>query len=556
MPPHLLAKTPYISTGTFCSEAAIGTNALGMALIESTPIQINSGEHFLDGLSHLSCTAVPIHDSRGDLAGVIDLTREGPLHNADTLNILKIAVQNIEARLLCKSHDDKLVVALQKQSQSASFDYPWCGLLAIDPLGIIRGANNQLCTLLGLPISAVIDHSLECLFDITNESLSMGLIRNVSCKFRSSHGTIFVKAVQWPRRAAVKIRDSTEKKLPHEAAAPPTAPADPWQALLQTSSPTLSRQLQAAQRAVYANVPVLLHGATGTGKEVVAQALHASSERANQRFVAINCAAIPEGLIESELFGYREGAFTGSRKGGSTGQLAQAHGGTLFLDEIGDMPLALQARLLRVLQERKISPLGGGSEILLDFRLICATHRDLERMVYDNCFRQDLYYRIKGIVVVLPALREREDFERIVQVLLQRLNASSISVSEELMVLLRQYSWPGNIRQLETVLRTALALRKSDEYTLTSEHLATDFLDELQRYCNKDLSRQFTSTLPASSSSQKASHQKQILLNWRLHEQQLIRMALEQEHGNASAAAKALGMSRATLYRKMRQPEQ
>ena len=547
MTPHLHARTPHIGAGMCCGEATIGTNALGTALVECRSIQVNSGEHFLDGLSHLSCTAVPIHNSRGDLVGAINLAREGPLHNADALNMLAMAVQNIEARLLCKSHDDMLVVALQ--SQSAFLNSPWCGLLAIDPLGVIRGANTHSCTLLGLPVSALIDHSSECLLGITIEALSGVLMRASPYEFHSSHGAIFLKAVQWPGRPMVKSASVREKVIAASRVAVDSA--DPWRSLLQTSPPALARQLQAAQRAMGIGVPVLLHGATGTGKEVVAQALHAASARASQPCVAVNCAAIPEGLIEAELFGYRDGAFTGSRKGGSAGRLVRAQGGTLFLDEIGDMPLALQARLLRVLQERRVTPLGGGSEIALDFALICATHRDLERMVREHGFREDLYYRIKGAVVALPALREREDFEQIVQLLLQRLGALDVSIGAPLMALLRQHAWPGNIRQLEMVLRTALALRQDHEQVLTPEHLSADFRSELQRGKADPHPHALASSISFPASA--APPPEQTPLNWRLNEQQLIRAALAQQHGNVSAAAKALGMSRATLYRKMEQ---
>jgi len=243
----------------------------------------------------------------------------------------------------------------------------------------------------------------------------------------------------------------------------------------------------------------------------------------------VNCAAIPEGLIESELFGYREGAFTGSRRGGMIGRLQQAHGGTLFLDEIGDMPLALQARLLRVLQDRKVAPLGAGEEQDIDIALICATHRDLKQQVADKQFREDLFYRVNGISVMLPALREREDFDALLEVLLAKLGSPGVALAEDLRQLLAGYHWPGNIRQLEMVLRTALAMREEGEAALSLEHLPDSMLDDLN-----------ASERPATGSI-------------RENQLELIRQALDSHQGNVSAAADALGISRATLYRKLKQ---
>jgi transcriptional regulator of acetoin/glycerol metabolism len=243
----------------------------------------------------------------------------------------------------------------------------------------------------------------------------------------------------------------------------------------------------------------------------------------------VNCAAIPEGLIESELFGYREGAFTGSRRGGMVGRLQQAHGGTLFLDEIGDMPLALQARLLRVLQDRKVAPLGAGEEQDIDVALICATHRDLKRLVEDKHFREDLFYRVNGISVMLPALREREDFSSLVGRLLAKLDAPAVTLHDDLSKLLGGYHWPGNIRQLEMVLRTALAMREVGDTVLTFDHLPDSMLDDL------------TATERPQAGS------------IRENELELIRQSLDAHQGNVSAAADALGISRATLYRKLKQ---
>lgn len=297
---------------------------------------------------------------------------------------------------------------------------------------------------------------------------------------------------------------------------------------LAGGDPRLARNLRMARQGLGNGLPVLLLGETGTGKEVVARALHHASRRADKPFVAVNCAAIPEGLIESELFGYREGAFTGSRRGGMVGRLMQAHGGTLFLDEIGDMPLALQARLLRVLQERRVAPLGAADEQEIDVALICATHRDLKRLVHEQHFREDLYYRVNGVSLRLPALRERDDLAAIIDGLLDKAGAKGVGLDPALTALLEGFDWPGNIRQLEMVVRTALAMREDGEPLLTLEHLTDCLLDELAG-----------GTSPSGSLKD--------------NELELISGALARHQGNVSAAAEALGISRATLYRKLKQ---
>jgi transcriptional regulator with PAS, ATPase and Fis domain len=195
------------------------------------------------------------------------------------------------------------------------------------------------------------------------------------------------------------------------------------------------------------------------GKELFARAVHDSGPRRSKPFVAINCAAVPENLIEAELFGYAPGAFTGARRDGSPGRVREAQGGTLFLDEIGDMPLPMQARLLRVLQERQVSPLGGGPSVTVDFALMCATHCKLREAAEQGRFRSDLYYRINGLTLQLPPLRERTDFAVLTKRLLHDLNPGRlVGMAPKLLERLRQHPWPGNLRQYANVLRTASAM--------------------------------------------------------------------------------------------------
>lgn len=509
-----------ITLGACWSEAARGTNALGTALVEARPTLIDCGEHYLDRLSDFSCTSVPIHCPQGDILGVLDLTREGPLGRVhDSTALLSMAVSQIESRVFNASYSEHIVLAFHSRRQY--LESPWQGLLAVSLSGQILAVSAQACQLLHAERSALIGHRCEEFLGLDGLHLLARLQQGATGSLQTAKGEFFYKTLSAPQRSSAFF--SAPRPAPKVQAL--TADLD----ALAGSNARYARALRMACQGLANELPVLLLGETGTGKEVIARALHTAGSRSAKPFVAVNCAAIPEGLIESELFGYRDGAFTGSRRGGMIGRLQQAHGGTLFLDEIGDMPLALQARLLRVLQDRKVAPLGAGEEQDIDVAIICATHRDLKQRVQEQQFREDLFYRVNGISVTLPALREREDFGALITRLLGKLNAPEVTVHADLQRLLDGYHWPGNIRQLEMVLRTVLAMRGPGERELTLEHLPDNVLDDLT-----------ASERPPAGSIRK-------------NELELIRQSLDNHQGNVSAAADALGISRATLYRKLKQ---
>jgi transcriptional regulator of acetoin/glycerol metabolism len=300
---------------------------------------------------------------------------------------------------------------------------------------------------------------------------------------------------------------------------------------------TFGRQLFAKQ------VPILLQGATGTGKEAFAKALHRSGLWFDKAFVTVNCAAIPESLIESELFGYTRGAFTGAVKEGRVGKILQSNGGTLFLDEIGDMPLMLQTRLLRVIEEREVVPLGSDQAIPVNLHVISATHRDILQMIQDGEFREDLYYRLNGVTLHLPLLRDRGDKAELIRTLLQEENADqeSIEIAEDAFRKLLDYSWPGNIRQLRNTLRTASALCR-------------DGIIRLSNLPQEILHTDTRARAPASAAGiAEAAAAAMNLPSAALRDAECAALLreLERMHWNISRTAQALGISRNTLYRKI-----
>jgi transcriptional regulator with PAS, ATPase and Fis domain len=286
-------------------------------------------------------------------------------------------------------------------------------------------------------------------------------------------------------------------------------------------------------------IALLLQGESGAGKEFFAKAFHDSGPRRGKPFVAVNCATLPENLIEAELFGYVPGAYTGARKEGSPGRIREANGGTLFLDEIGDMPPAQQARLLRVLQEREVQPVGGGKAVGIDFSLVCATHHDLKTEMEQGRFRADLYYRINGLTLMLPALRERSDFAALTSRMLTEMAPDkNLALEDTVMSSFVAYAWPGNLRQLANALRTACAMLDDSETHIDWQHLPDDLVEELRR-------APFRAALSAPEKT---------LVGESL--QELSAAAIDRTivacHGNLSETARRLGISRNTLYRRLK----
>jgi transcriptional regulator of acetoin/glycerol metabolism len=306
------------------------------------------------------------------------------------------------------------------------------------------------------------------------------------------------------------------------------------------ADPRMRRNLASGHQLFAKQVPILLHGATGTGKDVLARALHTGSLWSDRPFVTVNCAAIPENLIESELFGYRPGAFTGASREGRAGKILQSSGGTLFLDEIGDMPLTLQARLLRAIEAREVTPVGGDRTIAVDLHVISATHRNLRQMIAFHEFREDLYYRLAGTVLELPSLAERQDKGDLIRTLLLEECGGDdpVDIAADAYERLLDYPWPGNIRQLRNALRTAAAL--CSDHIIRLSNLPQEIVDPAE-----------PPSVPATDAAQATTLEAPIPTLQGAERAALVR-TLQQYDWNVSRAARALGISRNTLYRKFR----
>ena len=320
----------------------------------------------------------------------------------------------------------------------------------------------------------------------------------------------------------------------------------------------LISQLSTACRVITLQTPILLCGETGSGKEVFAKTVHQRSPNARGPFVAINCASLPASLIEAELFGYRAGAFTGAQRGGRPGKILQAHQGTLFLDEIADMPLDLQARLLRVLDDKKVHPLGTDQSFPVEFQLISASHQHLPDLVRHHRFRADLYYRLLGIEMRLSPLRDREDKNALIHHILQAEGHGAKRLTVDAEQTLMAYPWPGNLRELRHVMRTAVAL--ADGGLITTDHLAglsermhKEALFGTTSTAQKDPSKSLSQNLlPQKNKTAEVTTEPQVHLSpARVIERAALLHCIEAQRWNLSQVAHELGVSRNTLYRKI-----
>ncbi len=533
---HTIGDTDFVNRadlvslrpGGIWSEKMQGTNAIGTALEEQAPVKVTGGEHFISSNGFLSCTAAPVFDPYGNLMGALDVSGNCLAVQQHTMALVRISTQQIENQMFASGFTADIVLHFHRRPEFIGSLYE--ALAVFSPDGRLKAANRSALLHLGLDRYTCRQAVFSDLFDLRFGSLSDRTGQLLT--LRTNTGLSLFARVRAPLSA---VRGSGLHHETREQTVDITALE-----ALHRGDTTIRAAIDRVRKVLKHDIPVLLEGESGTGKELFAQAMHACGRRSGKPFIALNCAAIPEGLIESELFGYQEGAFTGASRKGNIGKIRQANGGTLFLDEIGDMPLALQARLLRVLQERTVTPLGGRESFSVDIAIIAATNRKLRDEISAGHFRQDLYYRLNGLIISLPRLRDREDRLHLAQALVDELTdpEQRVSISREVVGLFEKHPWPGNIRQMHSVLRTAIVLL-DNETEITSAHLPEDFLDYFNELSLQD------SAVPA------VEHDTQLSLDQL--EVVAIQKALHECGGNISAAARRLGIARNTLYRKLRE---
>ncbi|BBH34404.1 Transcriptional regulator of acetoin/glycerol metabolism [Pseudomonas sp. 43mfcvi1.1] len=511
------------SAGASWMERCTGTNAIGTALACEQAVHIEHDEHFLKANRFMTGSAAPIFDAERKVIAVLDVSSDSYLPPSHTLGMVKMMSQTVENRLILNLFRGEHF-QLTFNTGLNNLDSQWAGLLIFDESGQVLSANRRADNLLGLSLSRV---SIESLFKVSLLEL-LNQPDGLPFALQASGSNRFQCLLRRPSQVSIKARVFTE-------AAPAPTPVSNAISLntLHFGDSRVEKAVRQAERLLEKDIPLLIHGETGVGKEVFVKALHQASSRCKQPFIAVNCAAIPAELVESELFGYEKGAFTGANQKGSIGLIRKADRGTLFLDEIGDMPLPTQARLLRVLQERCVQPVGSAELFPVDIRIISATNRSLREQVQLGRFREDLYYRIGGLTLELPPLRERSDKQALFKRLWEhhREPTQWAGLSREVLDLFERHPWPGNLRQVSSVLQVALAM--AEEQPIRPEHLPDDFFVDLEME-------------PVETPEP---------LTVDLNDAEDLNRQLQAVGGNISHLARRLGVSRNTLYKRLRQLE-
>jgi transcriptional regulator of acetoin/glycerol metabolism len=529
--------------GSCWPEATEGTCAVGLCATDKLPITVHHGEHFRAINRSLTCSAAPILAPDGQLMGVLDasalMSPEDKSSQHLVLQMVRSTARMIESANFLHAYERQWVLRVNMRREFLEVSTE--GLLAIDGGGHIIAANRRFLQDMGCSAQSLAGRHVEDVFGIRFDEVAAHAVRGAEpMALRLLHsGSQCFGLPRAPRQLAQLVAARRDPGPQRRSGA-----GDGGAALsrLAGADPRMMANVQQAVRVIDKAITVLLHGESGTGKEAFAKALHDASARAGKPFVALNCAAIPETLIESELFGYRDGAFTGARAKGVRGKVMQADGGTLFLDEIGDMPLALQTRLLRVLAEREVMPLGAEQPLAVDLQVVCATHRDLMELVRAGQFRLDLYYRLNGLALTLPALRDRVDKAAVIDAVLREeavsLGRSTPPIAANALGALLAHAWPGNIRELKCALRAALALAEGEVIELAD--LPAGVVGAIQ-----------DALPPPRLSSLGYEEAPQAAREGSDREREILIEELRRQQWNVTQVARSLQTCRATVYRRM-----
>ncbi|WP_179402854.1 sigma-54-dependent Fis family transcriptional regulator [Burkholderia guangdongensis] len=525
--------------GAEWSENGAGTCAVGTALATGQALTVHQGDHFDATHIPLTCTAAPLFDSYGQLNAILDISAlsspQAKYSQMLALQVVRMYVNQIEDAYFLRRHRQDWILKLSPAPEFLEVNPEY--LIALDAAGRISGHNRRAQQMLiaepGVDAMgpSLLGVRFEALFDARPEELGRFVYSRPSEQrvVRLSHSGKWLYLSVMPPVLVLHhgIQDSVSPPLPAELAA------------LCGGDAALQQQLQRAAKLIDSPINLLINGETGSGKEFLAKALHRASSRRNGPFVAINCAAIPETLIESELFGHLPNSFSGASSRSKRGLIEEANGGTLFLDEIGDMPRELQSRLLRVLSEGEVLAIGASRPVPVDVRVISATHHSLDQLISNGRFREDLYYRLNGARFVLPPLRERTDLDWLVQkVLAVPEGAPGFTISELARERLHRHRWPGNLRELRNALEYARAV-------CSDGHIEAGDLPE-------GVGETAAATVEARVVSDIAVNSADALEQHTLPpEGALLMQHLRASGWNLSAVARQIGISRMTLYRRM-----
>lgn len=522
--PTFISKAQQVdlSPGANWQEEVRGTNAIGTVLVEKIPLKVMGWEHYVQENHILNCWAAPIRNSSGDIVGVLDISGEAGIERGEE-RLVEVVLMG--ARLIEQSlhlSELKRNFHFARQGIELAGEMMRDGFIAIDNRGIITEINQAGARLLGRKRVDVVGRMAADVFGNRRWSFSDQAL-NIQLEDIKGQGIT---------SRLMKVTDDSGYSMGAVGVLSPVPCEASDNVQWVGRSDVTANVFRRAEKAAQTQSTVLVQGESGTGKEIVARHIHQRSPRYNQRFVALNCAAIPATLIESELFGYADGAFTGARRGGQLGKFEIAEGGTIFLDEIGDMPLNVQASLLRVLQEREIVRIGDNRARKVDVRVIAATNRDLSSRIEKGEFRLDLYYRLKVVTIDVPPLRQRlDDVHDLVPFFVNKVCQVSgripMGVADEVYTALLGYDWPGNIRELENCIESMVAM--SEHSFLTTD----DLPDELKKSAVSQ---------PAPQDSLLEQQTKQAILQ-----------ALSKTNGKIAPAARMLGIGRTTLYRKIKE---
>lgn len=540
------AHIQYNRPGAIRSLENVGASALSLCILERQPIQVVGSEHYNRFFHDWRCSAAPIFDANDEPIGSLTLSSHISRRDIHTLTLVQSCAKCISIRLrecaLIESQQH-----LNAMLESVHDALPE-SIIATTLEGVITHASNKAINYFCHIQGGLTGKKIEMLFskpDIPRvqqilakcQPETIGL-EVISGKGPSNHICRFVPIKgDNGKPYGVTLSISSKKQIIDIAKHVSGNYAKYSFADIKGESPKLKKQIELAQKAASTNYRILLYGESGTGKELFAQSIHTSSPVHDGPFVAISCAAIPRDLIESELFGYVGGAFTGARRNGMIGKMELATGGTLFLDEINSLPLEMQAKLLRALQQMEIVRLGDSKPTTINARIIAATNQDLRECVRQGIFREDLYFRLNVMEIIIPPLRERkDDIALLVHTFLRRQSLETSipfpHIASDAMDSLYGYPWPGNVRELDNVCERALLMAGGG--IITRDHLPPHIAAASEGHIPQPI-------VPITEESNVQDTYKNLITN-----------ALARHNGNISKAANHLGIARSTLYRKMK----